>query len=60
MSVSPFADDDEAVFFILGVHAQVYSSQHNYSAGFGSLKEDDDDEEDYIDNDNYHTLIINA
>ena len=50
MSVAPFADDDEAVFFILGVHAQVDSSQHNHPTGFGSLKKDDDDEEDYIDN----------
>ena len=61
MSVSPFADDDEAVFFILGVHAQVDSSQHNHPAGFGSLKKDDNDvdEEDYgdIDDDNSHTLV---
>ena len=53
MSVSPFADDHEAVFFILGIHAQVDSRQHNHSAGFGSLKEDYGD----IDDDNSHTLI---
>ena len=58
MSFAPFADNHKAVFFILGVHAQIDSSQHNHPAGFGSLKKDDDDGEDYgdIDDDNYHIL----
>ena len=55
MSFAPFTDDDEAVFFILGVHAQVDTSQHNHPAGFGSLKKDDDD---YGDIDNFHILIL--
>ena len=43
MSVAPFAEDHKAVFFVLGVHAQVDSGQHNHSAESDD-KGDEDDE----------------
>ena len=43
MIVAPFAEDHKAVFFVLGVHAQVDSGQHNHSAESDDKGDEDDD-----------------
>ena len=42
---SPFTKEDEAVFFILGIHAQVDPRQHNHPTK--NYEDDDDDGNNY-------------
>ena len=46
---SPFTKEDEAVFFILGIHAQVDPRQHDHPT---KNYEDDDDDGNNYDHDN--------
>ena len=48
--LSPFTKEDEAVFFILGIHAQVDPRQHNHPTK--NYDDDDDDDGNNYDHDN--------